>query len=280
MTRPKPTAKRIVLELMSVADQHEGAIATLIPACAVLGIADNSVRVALARLVADGTVEVAGRGRYRLGTAARAMTRQVTSWRDVEKQVRRWDGGWACVHTGALSRTDRAALRRRDRALRLLGFRALERDLIVRPDNLVGGVGALRDRLYALGLEASAPVFRADELDAATDARARALWTSDRLNDSYADFCARIERWLVAVDDLEPRAAAREAFFFGGDVLRAIVFDPRLPEPLVDVGARRAMVEAAKRIDAAGRRLWARLFGMPRGLVITEEHGHDHGELH
>lgn len=277
--RHAPTAKRIVLELMSVADQHEASIATLIPACAVLGVGDNSVRVALARLVAAGTVELAGRGRYRLGRAARAMTRQVTSWREVEKQVRRWDGTWACAHLGALSRTDRGALRRRDRALRLLGFRALERDLVVRPDNLVGGVGALRDRLYALGLEATAPVFRADELDAATEARARALWAGDRLSEGYADTCARIDRWLVAVDDLEPRAAAREAFFFGGDVLRAIVFDPRLPEPLVDVGARRAMVDAAKRLDATGRRLWARLFGVPHGLVITEEHGHDHVEL-
>src|SRR5690349_9044633 len=264
---------------MSVADQHEASIATLIPACAVLGVGDNSVRVALARLVAAGTVELAGRGRYRLARTTRAMTRQVTSWRDLEKQVRRWDGGWACVHTGALSRTDRAALRRRDRALRLLGFRALERDLAVRPDNLAGGVAALRDRLYALGLEDTAPVFRADELDAATDARARALWAADKLTESYGETCARIERWLVAVDELEPRAAAREAFFFGGDVLRKIVFDPRLPEPLVDVAARRAMVDAAKRLDATGRRLWARLYGVPHGLVITEEHGHDHVEL-
>jgi phenylacetic acid degradation operon negative regulatory protein len=267
----RPTAKRIVLELMSVAEPHEASTTGLIPACGLLGVAENSVRVALARLVAAGTLEIAGRGRYRLGRSARAMTRQVTSWRDAERHVRKWDGSWACVSTGALSRTDRAGLRRRDRALRLLGFRALERDLAVRPDNLAGGVGALRDRLYALGVEDTAPVFRADELDGGTEARARALWAADRLTESYGETCARIERWLVAVDDLEPRAAAREAFFFGGDVLRKIVFDPRLPEPLVDVAARRAMVDAAKRLDATGRRLWARLFGMPHGLVITPD---------
>jgi phenylacetic acid degradation operon negative regulatory protein len=277
----KPTAKRIVLELMSVAEPHEASTASLIPACALLGVAENSVRVALARLVAAGTLEIAGRGHYRLGAPARAMTRQVTSWRDAERSVRKWDGSWAGVHLGALSRTDRAALRRRDRALRLLGFRALARDLAVRPDNLAGGVGALRDRLYALGVEDTAPVFRADELDAATDARARSLWAADRLTESYGETCARIERWLIAVGDLEPRAAAREAFFFGGDVLRKIVFDPRLPEPLVDVAARRAMVDAAKRLDATGRKLWARLYGMPHGLVITPdtEHPHDHPDV-
>jgi hypothetical protein len=36
------------------------------------------------------------------------------------------------------------------------------------------------------------------------------------------------------------------------------------------------MVEAAKRLDAYGRRLWQRLFGMAHGLVVTTEGQHDH----
>lgn len=268
-----------MLELLSASDTHESVAATLIRACAVLGVGENNVRVTLARLVAAGTLELTGRGQYRLGRAAQALTRQVTSWRDLEKQVRRWDGGWAAVHVGELSRADRTALRRRDRALRLLGFRPLARGLEVRPDNLDGGVAALRDRLYALGVEDTALVFRADAFDAATDARARGLWNAQRLSASYEQTTERIERWLVAVAGLEPRAAAREAFFFGGDVLRKILFDPRLPEPLVDVAARRAMVDTAKRLDATGRRLWARLFGMPHGLVVTSEDRHERIEL-
>jgi phenylacetic acid degradation operon negative regulatory protein len=267
----KPTAKRVVLQLLSAAAGHAGTAATLIPACAVLGVGENNVRVALARLVAAGTLEMTGRGQYRLGAAAAAMTKQVTSWRDVEKQVRRWDGGWAGVHLG---RVDRSTLRRRDRALRLLGFRALEKGLHVRPDNLDGGVPALRERLYALGVPDDALVFRMGELDAGADARARGLWNGDKLSASYAETIARIERWLVAVVDVPPREAAREAFFFGGDVLRMILFDPRLPEPLVDVAARRSLVDAAKRLDVAGRRLFARLFGVPHGLQITVEDRH------
>jgi phenylacetic acid degradation operon negative regulatory protein len=233
----------------------------------VLGVAENSVRVALTRLVADGTVELTGRGLYQLGPATQALTRQVTSWRELEKQVRRWDGGWVAVSGSGGG--DRAAARRRDRALRLLGFRELHRDLSLRPDNLDGGVAALRDRLHGLGLDERALVFRIDELDGRAEARARALWDGARLTASYAQTRARIERWLVAVADLPPRAAAREAFYFGGDVLRMILFDPRLPEPLVDVAARRALVEAATRLDAAGRRLWARLVGVERRMVVA-----------
>lgn len=270
----RPTAKRVVLELLTAADSHAGSAANLVSAGAVLGVDEGNIRVALARLVAAGTLEPAGRGEYRLGAATRALTAQLTSWRELEKQVRRWDGGWACVQLGDLARSDRSALRRRVRALRLLGFRELGRALEVRPDNLEGGIAALRDQLHALGLEDRAFTFRAADFDPATEARARTLWDADRLTASYRQTTARIERFLVAVTDLAPRSAAREAFLFGSDVLRMIIADPRLPEPLVDVGARRALVEAARRLDAVGRRLWAQLFGVPHGLVVTSEDHH------
>src|SRR5438874_1777655 len=136
------SAKRVVLDLLSAATAHEMSAAALVTAGDLLGISDNNIRVTLARLLAAGTLELGGRGSYRLGKAAQAITREVTSWRDLEKQVRRWDGGWACVHLGDLGRSDRAALKRRDRALRLLGFRPLSRTLALRPDNLHGGVAA------------------------------------------------------------------------------------------------------------------------------------------
>lgn len=269
------TAKRMLLGLLSAAAPAEVPSAVLVQAAALFHLSETNVRVTLARLVGAGTLELTGRGLYRLGEEAQALTRQVTSWRELERQVRRWDGGWACVHLGGLGRSDRTALRRRERALRLLGFRALGPALEVRPDNVEGGVSGLRDRLVALGLDDAALVLRATELDARSDGRARGLWDGRRLTTGYRQTRERIERWLVAAQDLAPEVAAREAFLFGGEVLRQILFDPRLPEPLVDVTERRAMVEAARRLDTYGRRLWQRLFGMAHGLVVTPEDQHD-----
>ena len=263
----KATAKRIILELLSASDGFEGTAASLVAAGKLLGVADGSVRVALTRLVADGTLAVTERGVYRLGGGAIAVNREVTSWRQLERQVRRWDGSWVCVQLQGA-----AAARRRERALRLLGFRELTGDLAVRPDNLAGGVTALRDRLHALGVEPTTLVFRATDLDADTDARARRLWDRDKLSASYHQWCERIARWLVEIEEVPLRRAARDAFYFGGDVLRAIVFDPRLPEELVDVAARRALLAAAQRVDATGRALWNQLVGLSHGLVFTQEH--------
>ncbi|HEY5926741.1 MAG TPA: PaaX family transcriptional regulator C-terminal domain-containing protein [Kofleriaceae bacterium] len=273
----KPTAKRIILELMSVNPGVDAPAAMLVAAAELLGIEANNVRVTLTRLVADGTLETSGRGLYQLGKTTRALTKQITSWRELEKQVRPWDGSWACVHF-AVGTADRVAARRRKRALGLLGFRALDRPsaraLAMRPNNLDGGVAALREQLYALGVEETAIVLLATELDAATEQRARRLWAAERLTQGYVQTRERIERWLIAIDELPLRTAAREAFFFGGDVLRKIMFDPRLPEPLVDVAERRALLEAAKRLDTTGRRLWMRLFAVPKGLVNTEHREH------
>jgi phenylacetic acid degradation operon negative regulatory protein len=155
----------------------------------------------------------------------------------------------------------------------LLGFRPLGASLEIRPDNIEGGVVALRERLVSLGLEETAIVLRATELDAKTEARARALWDGRRLTTSYRQTRERIDRWLVVAPDLAPEVAAREAFVFGGDVLRQILFDPRLPEPLVDVAERRALVAATRRLDPYGRRLWHKMFGMAHGLVLTEVPG-------
>jgi phenylacetic acid degradation operon negative regulatory protein len=267
---PRPTAKQLVLEFLSAAAPRPAPAAALIEACSLLDITENNVRVALARLTASGVLVASSRGEYKLGPETAPLTEQVTGWRDVERRVRRWDGGWVCVHTGALSRTDRAALRRRDRAFRLLGIREVVRGLEARPDNLEGGAPAVSARLSALGLEADAPVFRASGFDARQEERLRSLWDSRALDEGYRQLSARMERWLDKEPSLPRDVAARESYVIGREVLRAILFDPLLPEPLVDVEERHRMILLARTFDRVGRRIWFRLAGVPHGMAPEE----------
>lgn len=264
-------AKRVILELLSVIGDTPAPASALVQACGVFAITENSTRVTLARLLAAGTIEATGRGEYRLGAASEALTREVTGWRELEKQVRKWDGGYVCVFTGSLGRSDRAELRRRERALRLLGFGALGSELALRPDNLAGSVDAVRARLHKLGLDPRALVFRASEFDEKTEARVRNLWDGDALRGGYRKMIQRLERWLERGPSQPAETAARESFLLGSEALRLIVFDPRLPEPLVDVAERRALIDCARRFDATGRKIWERLFGVAHGLGTTAE---------
>ncbi len=257
-----PNPKNLILNLLLAQDGAPLSAADAVSSCALFGIRENSVRVALVRLGAAGLIASAGRGAYRLGPQAAGLAEDLASWRSSESRVCEWPGGWIMASTGTLGRSDRTALRGRQRALALLGFKALDDTLYVRPDNLVGRAAGVRERLHKLGLEAEAPVFTATDLDPALDAKARSLWDGEALNKAYARTRLKLENWLAQADGLETDTAARESYLLGNDAIRQLVFDPLLPEPLVDVAERRAFTAAVLAFDQAGHHIWRTLLPM------------------
>ena len=251
-----PRPRQLILRLLLGAGGAPLTARDAVRSCSLFGIPANGVRVSLARLSAAGLVEPVERGAYRLGRKASTLAADVAAWRDANARTRDWSADWIAVHVGALGRSDRAALRARDRALGLLGLRELDRGLHVRPDNLAGGVGAARERLSRLGLERDAAVFRASDFDAGRGRRARALWDVKALERGYRSTRTRLERWLASARRLDLDAAARESFLLGDEAIRQLVFDPLLPAPLVDEQARAAFVDTVIRFDAAGQAIW------------------------
>ncbi|MFZ4550926.1 MAG: PaaX family transcriptional regulator C-terminal domain-containing protein [Aquabacterium sp.] len=254
-----PSPKHLILNLLRAADGASLTAADAVTSAALFGIRENSVRVTLVRLAASGLVQSAGRGSYELGSRAADLAEQVEQWRQAEERVVPWSGQWIMVSTGNLGRSDRTALRQRERALALLGFKALDSALYVRPDNLVGHAAETRERLHRLGLEADAPVFAASDLPSELDQRARQLWQSSALTQGYIQTRKKLEDWLARSDKLEPDVAARECYLLGNEAIRQLVFDPLLPEPLVDTQERRAFRETVASFDETGHRVWRQL---------------------
>ena len=144
------TPKSLILDLLSTVPQSAMPVAALVAAGHLFGISANNIRVTLARLRAAGMIDQDERGRYRLATKAAPVGKHVIAWRDIEQRVRAWDGGWIGVHTAAVQRSERRAHRHGDRALRFLGFERFDAGLHLRPDNLAGGVVAVRQQLHEL----------------------------------------------------------------------------------------------------------------------------------
>lgn len=270
----KPNPRSLILNLLLAADGQTMPVREAVAACALFGLRENSVRVALVRLAAAGLVETVGRGTYRLGPHARGLAADVATWRQADQRQRGWNGDWILVHVGALGRSDRSVLRQRDRALALLGLRELERGLYLRPDNLAGGVAAVRARLYALGLDAGAAVFVARDFDTAREQRTRALWNGESLNRGYRETRAKLDAWLCSSANLPLPDAARESFLLGNAAIRQLVFDPLLPAPLVDMAEQRAFIDTVKRFDAAGHAIWRQFHLLPSGGAAMEPPGH------
>ena len=256
-----PTAKSLVLDLLSTLRRGTMPVAALVEAGALFGLAENNVRVALARLLAAGTVERDERGCYRLGPATDAVNRQVASWRTIDQRLRPWTAGrWLAVHTGGLDRHARAR-GRRERALRFLGFADLDPGLAIRPANLREPVLETSARLHGLGLEPEATLGVLSGLSPGTEVRARSLWDTRGLAEGYRRSFTDLDASERHLATLPAGKAMAESFLVGGRVMRQLVFDPLLPEPIVPASERSTLVAALRHYDRLGRSCWARFLG-------------------
>lgn len=263
------SAKAVVLEVLSAGESiYQGTlpVRSLVQAASVFDIAENSVRVAIVRLRAEGLLESPGRGEYQLGPSAQMVNDKIHGWRTVSTRIADWDGSWVAAFTADLSRTDRPALRRRLRALRFLGFEELKPGLFLRPNNLTPGVDGIRDELFALGLDARASVFRLEGLDSEEEARARAMWDIRTLEETYATLHGEISVAMQRLGALPLEDALREVFLLGREGIRQVVLDPLLPEPLVDEVKRSAMVDTLRNYCDKGLDLWAEFLEVDHGV--------------
>lgn len=253
----RPSAKGLTLDLLSSLRGAAMPVSALVAAAKLFRIDENALRVAIARLLASGQIARDERGQYRLGAAAHAIDRRVLGWRAAELRIGRWPGGWWLVRAGTLPAARSRGRRERERALALLGFAELAPGLALRPDNLRAELGELRAELQELGLERDALLALVRELDADSEVRARSLWKRDTLARCYARSRAELEASEARLALLPEERAMVESSLLGGRVIRELVLDPLLPEPLAPEAERRALVAAMRRYDRAGRRAWA-----------------------
>ncbi|MGH7821619.1 MAG: PaaX family transcriptional regulator [Candidatus Binatia bacterium] len=251
----QPSPKSFVLDLLTTIRRGTMPVGALIEAAALFGISGNNLRVALARLLAAGQVTRDERGRYRLRPEASPVSRRLGAWRHPEREVRPWDGGWISAH---LERSaSRSVRREREKALRLYGFRALTPALAVRPDNLRGGVGELRDELRSLGLPAGDLVFVLRDLDREAESRACRLWDAAGIRGGHRRLLVELRRSERRLRALPIEEAMVESFVLGGKVIRSLVLDPLLPDEICRARERDALAAAMRRYDDLGRGAWA-----------------------
>ncbi len=260
-----PSAQSLILQVLSACSPNAVPVRALVAMGELFDIKGNSLRVILARLVSSGLVTRGERGLYRLAEGGRAVQEEVAQWASLEDRVKPWDGGWIGASTGGLTRTDRTCLRRRERALRMLGFRELSPGLWVRPDNLGDGVDGVRQRLFDLGLEEEAIVCVLSDLGADVDARARRLWDMKERRADYRATTREIERAIRRLPRLRLDDAMRETFLLGGKALRLLAFDPLLPTEISSDTELWKLVEAMREYDELGQVVWGEFIDTAEG---------------
>ena len=252
------TARAIVLDFLSNRAPREISARAVVAAGAVFGFSAQNLRMALMRLVGQGVAVSSSRGRYRLGAPGETMRLEVRKWKRVADLVRPWPGTWIGVYGAEIARSDRAATRRHEQALRLRGFHEFSSGLWIRPANLRDSVAELRAHLCALGLHRDAIVIGLSDFDHAASERAARLWSTAALERAYGALLSALEASQAKVARLPLEAAAAETLLLGREVIRHINLDPLLPEELMPQRPLRELVRAMIGYDEIGREIWRR----------------------
>jgi phenylacetic acid degradation operon negative regulatory protein len=252
------TARELVIDFLSNRYPREMSVQEIAGVGIALGFSEQSLRMALTRLVEQSVAANTGRGRYRLSPSGEAMREEVRKWRHLDNLAKPWSGAWIGVFDAAIPRSDRASLRRHERAIRLRGFRELQSGLWIRPDNLRDSVAELREQLRALGLHPAALVVGLQDLDDAARAKATDLWDIASMLATYRALADELHASKSKLERLPLDTAAAESMVLGRDVIRHINLDPVLPEELMPQRALSNLIHLMSDYDQHARQIWRR----------------------
>jgi phenylacetic acid degradation operon negative regulatory protein len=252
------TARELVIDFLSNRYPREMFFQEIAGLGTALGFTEQSLRMALTRLVEQSVAANTGRGRYRLSPSGEAMREEVRKWRQLGDLAKPWTGAWIGVFDAAVPRSDRAALRRHERAMRLRGFRELQSGLWIRPANLRDSVAELREHLRALGLHPGALVVGLDQLDDDARVKATSLWDTAAMIAAYRALSDELVASKSKLERLPLDTAAAESMVLGRDVIRHINLDPVLPEELMPQRALSNLIRVMTDYDQNARQIWRR----------------------
>src|SRR5271156_292523 len=156
------------------------------------------------------------------------MRVEVRKWRHLDDLAKPWSGAWIAVFDASVPRSDRAALRRHERAM----------------------------RLRALGLHPAALVVGLDDLDEESRVKATGLWDTTTMLARYRALTDELVASKAKLERLPLETAAAESMVLGRDVIRHINLDPVLPEELMPGRALATLIRTMSDYDEQARALW------------------------
>lgn len=257
-----PTARRLVLDLVTARPRTAFSIQTLCLAGQYVGQTDASVRMAVKRLNGEGILDRLDRGRYRLVPRALPTYPSVAGWAARDDLLVTWGGGWLGVVGPAPGLMSRQQTRDHQRALELAGYRSWRGGLAVRPDNLRGGVRAQRRQLAAAGLCSEATVLTLADLPRDALAEVKALWAVEPLLASHRRLAQALTDSRVRRATTTSEEAARESLELGREVIAAIIRDPLLPGTICPPAPRRRLIAMMSTYQREAQQLWAELLDL------------------
>ena len=256
MSHSKHNARTLIIDLLLASGGQSLSVKQLVNAAQIFAISENSIRVAVTRLLKENKIESTERGIYQLSKASYEWASIILDRAHGIKATKQWNQQYLAVFTNAFGRVDRTALARRERALQYFGFCELETGIYIRPDNLSYTLDEIFKQLIERGLELDAKICMIQRFDEQTTSSIPNLWNIRKLNQNYQKYNQQLELWFANLPALSPTDAARESFLLGRETIVLLMKDPLLPESFIDVMLRQKFIENVLHLDKIGQEIW------------------------
>ncbi len=269
LLRCRPTAKRLILSLLSQPNLRNIEIKQLIKWGDLFGHDSSTIRVEAGRLTKQRILDNHQRGMYSIGKEGIFLQRTAAGWRTIQNRIGPWQGDWLCLHIAHLGRSHKPTVRMRDRAFHLMGFKKLVAGLWCRPNNFIAPLRDTYERLVELGLEPDAILLKMDKALLTPQHNPLTLWPRCVTEKQYRRVINVLTHSQNRLNQLDQTAAMRESFLVGEYAIRQINADPLLPDEMINTDLRHQMITAMKAYDRYSHPLWVQF--LENNLIM----GHD-----
>ena len=214
------------------------------------------MRVTIARLNKNGVLTSHSRGFYSASIKSLIVENELWNWRSGQQITTAWNNQYYAVACQSLGRSDRTSLKRREKALLLMGFAPMEKDLYIRPTNLIFKPYQVQSKLNTLGLEKNAKFFTITDINVPHEQLISELWQTTVIMQQYKEQKETLGEWMKNQHHLNQEQKLIESYLLSKRAVRIIFFDPLLPDPYVTGQARESFVDMARRFERNGFGLW------------------------
>jgi len=198
-----------------------------------MGISKTSVQKSLNELIESHYIHVDENRCCSILPERSLFSQHFEQWRLSEQRRVIWDGSWLVCDLPVICE-DSDVRKRSLWALDLLGFKETPKG-ILRPNNLLGGIDALRLKLKIFGIEANTDLFSVNDYPKRIQETLKTdIWPITALTDSYHDMYQKVDTGNAMLKSRVTKSVLVYALKIGYEAVTMLAIDPLLPVEMQD----------------------------------------------
>ncbi|WP_093190636.1 hypothetical protein [Pseudovibrio sp. Tun.PSC04-5.I4] len=212
------------------------------------------MRAALSRLKEREKLRNLGRGIYGLPEKPMIEWSFNRSWRDYVEEIIQWSGHWVLASWSNNAKLSRSESLSKEDLLHRYGFRKWRPQLFIRPDNITGGLPAMRQRIATWSAADQFEFSEMRQVEMKLETHLMSHWNDSVQN--HDNIVSLLNDSLLKTRGEITGETVAEVLSVGRCAVKSVLKNPRLPEPYGNHANLRELSTTLATYEVHGLELW------------------------